>query len=193
MLDLKMIGRKLIELRQNQNLTQEDVAAKLFVTHQAVSRWETGKALPTIDNCIELVKIYQAPIETILCLEEPLLIIDKDAFLEEHDREYAIHEVVLGKVKELAIADILYRLTPQERLYALHLLTKHNIPADDSLWPRLSLSERIWLLREWRDKGYSLCTSKIRHMLTPAEAKIVKEVYHENRKNVAVSRKRRTE
>jgi len=192
MLDLKLIGRKLTELRQSQELTQDDIAEKLFVTHQAVSRWETGKTLPTIDNFLMLIKIYKTSIEDILCLDEPLVVGDKEFFLDEHDRAFSIHEVALRRTKALTLADLLPKLTTEERLYALRLMTQNQIPTDDTRWPRLSLTERIWLLRQWRDKGYTLDIEKIRYMLTPAETKIIREVYHENRKNVAISRQRRT-
>lgn len=42
-------AEKLIAIRRDNNLTQEQLAAKLFVTRQAVSRWERGEVTPGID------------------------------------------------------------------------------------------------------------------------------------------------
>lgn len=41
-------GEKIKQLRQEQNLTQEGLAEKLYVTRQAVSRWECGARFPDI-------------------------------------------------------------------------------------------------------------------------------------------------
>lgn len=45
-----MFGEKLIEKRTEKNLTQEQLAEKLFVTRQAVSRWETNKTQPDLQT-----------------------------------------------------------------------------------------------------------------------------------------------
>ena len=40
----------LLELRKKNNLTQDELAEKAFVTRQAVSRWETGETTPNVDT-----------------------------------------------------------------------------------------------------------------------------------------------
>ena len=45
------IGDVLVRIRKERNLTQEDLARKLYVTRQAVSRWENGETTPGIDMC----------------------------------------------------------------------------------------------------------------------------------------------
>ena len=44
------VGKHIRRLRTERNLTQEQLAEKLFVTRQAVSAWETGKAHPDVET-----------------------------------------------------------------------------------------------------------------------------------------------
>ena len=48
------------ELRTKMGLSQEDVAEKVFVTRQAVSRWENGDTLPNIDTLKLLSELSSA-------------------------------------------------------------------------------------------------------------------------------------
>lgn len=40
----------ILQLRNRENLSQEELAEKLFVTRQAVSRWENGETLPNTET-----------------------------------------------------------------------------------------------------------------------------------------------
>ena len=57
---------KLIELRKRKGLTQEGLAAKLYVTRQAVSRWETGFTVPSTDNLSHLGRLYGVTLDELL-------------------------------------------------------------------------------------------------------------------------------
>lgn len=47
MIDNRVVGRRIAMLRQKSALTQQQLAALMSVSHQAVSKWESGQALPT--------------------------------------------------------------------------------------------------------------------------------------------------
>lgn len=51
-------ANRLYELRKKQGLSQEELAEKLGVSRQAVSKWERSEASPDTDNLIALAKIY---------------------------------------------------------------------------------------------------------------------------------------
>lgn len=58
------------ELRRERGLTQEDLAAKLFVTRQAVSRWETGTATPGIDMIKLIARELDVPVMQLIDMPE---------------------------------------------------------------------------------------------------------------------------
>lgn len=56
----------LIRLRKEAGLSQEELADKLAVSRQAVSKWERGEALPDTDNLIRLARLYNVSIDEIV-------------------------------------------------------------------------------------------------------------------------------
>ena len=56
----------LLNLRTQAGLSQEELSQKLFVTRQAVSRWETGETIPNTDTLKQLSKLYNVSINTLL-------------------------------------------------------------------------------------------------------------------------------
>ncbi len=56
----------ILELRTKNGLSQEELAQKVFVTRQAVSRWETGETVPNTDTLKLLSKLFDVSINTLL-------------------------------------------------------------------------------------------------------------------------------
>ncbi len=54
------------ELRTRHALSQDALAEKLFVTRQAISRWETGETLPNTETLKLLSKLFDVSINTLL-------------------------------------------------------------------------------------------------------------------------------
>lgn len=52
------LANKILEIRKKNGLTQDEFAAKLFVTRQAISRWETGETTPSIDTIEKIIEIF---------------------------------------------------------------------------------------------------------------------------------------
>ena len=52
------MGARLAQERRNQNLTQEQLAEKLGVTRQAVSRWESDTAYPETDKILRMAALF---------------------------------------------------------------------------------------------------------------------------------------
>ena len=61
------------ELRTRSGLSQDDLAEKVFVTRQAVSRWENGETVPNTETLKLLSKIFNVSINTLLGSPHPLV------------------------------------------------------------------------------------------------------------------------
>ena len=61
-----MFAENLIELRKLNNLSQEELAEKLGVTRQTISKYETGESLPDIEKCALLADIFEVSVDDMI-------------------------------------------------------------------------------------------------------------------------------
>ena len=60
---MSYFSEKLYELRKEKGFSQEELAEKLNVARQTISKWETGMTVPDTNNLIELSKIFGISID----------------------------------------------------------------------------------------------------------------------------------
>ena len=65
-IDMKATGQRLRELRKQKGLTIKTVCEALRVSPQALGKWESGKALPTLDNLYALSFLYDVRMNDML-------------------------------------------------------------------------------------------------------------------------------
>lgn len=61
-----MLSEKIRELRRKSGLSQEELADKLDVSRQAVSKWETGAAVPTTETLVQLADFFGVSLDFLL-------------------------------------------------------------------------------------------------------------------------------
>lgn len=66
MIDNRQVGRRIARMRQAAGLTQQQLAAMMNVSHQAVSKWESGQALPDIQTLLELTRFFGLTVEQLI-------------------------------------------------------------------------------------------------------------------------------
>ena len=86
-------NEKLQELRKGKGLTQEELAEILFVSRTAVSKWESGRGMPSIESLKAISKFFAVTLDNLLSSEELLAIAEDDQ-----------------KKKELYLRDMIYGL-----------------------------------------------------------------------------------
>ena len=86
-------NQKLQELRKQKGLTQEELAAALFVSRAAISKWESGRGYPGIDSLKLVAKFFSVSLDELLSTDEMLTVAEED-----------------GKQKEKHLLDLIYGL-----------------------------------------------------------------------------------
>lgn len=65
-------GEKIAALRREKGMSQEALGGQLGLSRQAVSKWEADQTMPTMDNLVELGRLFDVPVDTLLRPDEPL-------------------------------------------------------------------------------------------------------------------------
>ena len=60
------IGNKINQLRKLSGMTQEQLAEKLNVSRQTISKWESGGSFPDIESVVKVSKIFQVSLDDLL-------------------------------------------------------------------------------------------------------------------------------
>ena len=85
-------NEKLQELRKQKGLTQEELAEILFVSRTAVSKWESGRGMPSIESLKAISKFFAVTLDDLLSSEELLVIAEDD----HKQKEMHIRDMIYG-------------------------------------------------------------------------------------------------
>ncbi len=141
MLDCIAVGKKIQEYRIKNKYHQDQLAELLYVSRQAVSRWELGQAVPTIDNLITLTRLFGVSFEELLCLnEEP----DPQNLFRGHNREYIVRRICDGELK-VDLPEVFWQFSSEERMQVLSSIKRKGENIDATLYDRLSTSEQVFM------------------------------------------------
>ena len=79
------MGQIIRRLRKEQNLTQDELAAQLNITYQAVSRWENGTGMPDISQIVPLSRVFGVSTDVLFGVYDTDVVAEKEKILEEFD------------------------------------------------------------------------------------------------------------
>ena len=91
------LADKLKEARKNAGLTQIELAEKLSVSRQAITKWETGKGIPDVDNLRMISRVLNVSIDFLLDDEE---VLDKTVIKEQINLDDYVKEGQLRSKKD---------------------------------------------------------------------------------------------
>ncbi len=111
-------GEKLSSLRKQANLSQSDIAIKLNVSRQVVSKWEKGVGLPDVDNLKNIASLFGKTIDELIDYKVENIKFNYDETIEEIDK-------VNSKIKNVNNF-VLERFKNAESVYILNRELKMN-------------------------------------------------------------------
>ena len=71
------LGKKILELRKKENLSQEQLAEKINVTRQTISKWELNETTPDIKQAKELSRLFKISLDELTENDTTTLVMQK--------------------------------------------------------------------------------------------------------------------
>lgn len=72
------LSEKLQLLRNNNRLSQEELAEKLGISRQAISKWESGKSIPDLNKLVSISELYNVTIDSLVKDTDEIYILDSN-------------------------------------------------------------------------------------------------------------------
>ena len=101
---MENFGRRILQLRQAGNMTQEELAVRIGVTPQALSKWERGQSLPDLPIFADLCRVLNGSADVLLGLERNHITENNDLEMQEEilrNLRYGLDELALIFGEEL--------------------------------------------------------------------------------------------
>lgn len=158
-----IFAHQLGKLRTEQQLSQNDIATQLFISRQAVSKWENGDTEPNLDNLIALAQLFNVSLDRLVTgNNDPDIPLLTATHLRKSFNKPILNDINLtinnyeriallgsnGAGKSTLINIIIGLLKPDSGNIKYHLNLQEDLsimPQDDVLIPDLTVLEQIKL------------------------------------------------
>ena len=114
------LSEKIQKLRKEHNMTQEQFAEKLFVSRTAVSKWETGRGMPSMESLQMIAKLFHITLDELLSTEEIVVIAESEN--KENIKRFASYmDGVINLAALLGLLLPLYKVEDNGFFYSIPL------------------------------------------------------------------------
>lgn len=113
------LGQKIKKLRTEKNLTQKDLADRLYVTFQTVSKWENDENEPDVSTLRELAKVFECSLDYLLSEDEKVVEVEPEPVVAPTPVEPVVKEIretVVIHQKELHVCERCKKDIPEDEL-----------------------------------------------------------------------------
>lgn len=98
------IGKNIVKIRKDNNLTQDDLANKYFVTRQTISNWENGKTYPDLETLVKISNDFNISLDILLKEDNKMI---KDISKKQKRYKWIIIPIILYAILVIGILGII--------------------------------------------------------------------------------------
>lgn len=98
------IGKKIVKIRKDNNLTQDDLADKYFVTRQTISNWENGKSYPDLETLVKISDDFNISLDILLKEDNKMI---KDISKKQKRYKWIVLPIILYAILVIGILGII--------------------------------------------------------------------------------------
>lgn len=98
------IGKNIVKIRKDNNLTQDDLANKYFVTRQTISNWEIGKTYPDLETLVKISNDFNISLDILLKEDDKMV---KDISKKQKRYKWIIIPLILYAILVIGILGII--------------------------------------------------------------------------------------
>lgn len=150
MIDFVKVGQTITRLRKAAEMTQGELASMVFVSRQALSKWELGVGTPSIDTLLMICQIFHISFEELLDLHpSSQQSLSSEDIFKGRDHQYVIQQIISGAfVVDLPL--VFPQLSPYERILILRAIKDHSLPCDLSRMTALLTPSEHRFMQDYR-------------------------------------------
>lgn len=161
------IGKKITDLRKNNKLSQEDLAEKLGVTRQTISKWELGEKYPDIKQAKELSKVFNISLDELVNNDIKNLLVEKTSNTEK------LAGMIIKILKIIGILFIIFIVVNLVLIVIFNISRKSIIVSNvDSIEMNCSINDNDYLIEVGSD-GYFNCSNCTKKMQQEIKEKYI--------------------
>ncbi|MBR4019845.1 MAG: helix-turn-helix domain-containing protein [Firmicutes bacterium] len=129
------LGKTLVEIRKQHNLTQEDLAEKFHVTRQTISNWENGKSFPDLETLICISDAFRVSLDTMLKGDKEMVReMTKEQVKGRKQKQRIVITVLVAIVVVLGVLYVLHNtstlLKPEDYTVTVKEITLEDVSVD---------------------------------------------------------------
>lgn len=115
-------SEKILHLRKSKGMSQEELAEKLDISRQAISRWEMGTAQPDVQNVIQIAKLFGVSTDYLIMDEKETEEVLSDDTTDKEIKQFSPKKLWFFIAICYVLASVCFLITGIDTLDIFHII-----------------------------------------------------------------------